>query len=207
MPRRWTSIAKLPASEQRAIGWLRGNDRYELGRDSKREFRQLRQAAEGVGMYIPTSQSPYLSVDEAGLLAWLMLFQRQKHGTETNLDETLRGCLLRCAVRLDRAGTRLPYRSVEWNRTPGNALKLQPVPASLGPQKGRSLAMPRVGSLQVRALRFISGRGAVSTQELQRFGASRQVISIMFKRGLLRRVRFGVYAAAPEAVVRLGAAQ
>lgn len=155
-------------------------------------------------MYIPPPQSPYLGVDEASLLAWLMLFQRQRREVETELDEPLRECLLRCAVRLDRAGTRLPYRSVAWNRTLGNALKLQPVPASRGPQEGRSLAMPRVGSLPVRALRFIGGRGAVSTQELQRFGASRQVISIMLKRGLLRRVRFGVYSAAPEVLAKLG---
>lgn len=56
----------------------------------------------------------------------------------------------------------------------------------------------RLGSLQVRPVRFTGDRSAVSTLEFQR-----QVISIMFRRGPLARVRFGVYPAAPDVLAKL----
>lgn len=67
--------------------------------------------------------------------------------------------------------------------------------------------MLREGTLKTRALRVVGSRSAVSTQELEQFGVSRQVTSIMFKRGLLKRIRFGVYSAAPEVLAKLGAIQ
>lgn len=158
-------------------------------------------------MIIPAPESPYLGQDEARLLAWLTAFQRQRPEIDTDLDGQWRECLIRCAVRLDCAGAHLEHRNV--SRSTSFEHRVLPVSpnGSVEPTTPRPPADLNRSTLQARTLRYVSGRGVVSSQELNRFGASRQVISILHKRGLLKRVRFGVYSAAPEVEARLGATQ
>jgi hypothetical protein len=158
-------------------------------------------------MTLPATDCPYLGAGEIELLALLALFQRQRLNIEVDLDSALRDCLIRCAVWLDSASARLGYRTVTRSSV-GSASMLQTdsMPRSKA-SDSESNGTTSSGTLQARTLRFVGDHGVVSTHELNRFGASRQMISIMFKRGLLKRVRFGAYAAAPEALARLNSSR
>ncbi len=52
------------------------------------------------------------------------------------------------------------------------------------------------GTLQMRTMRFVGNRGTALTHALNRFGVSRQVISIMAKRGQRKQALFGMYSVA-----------
>ena len=66
---------------------------------------------------------------------------------------------------------------------------------------------PPPSTLQWRVLRFVVERGRVHSRMLQEFGVSRQVVSLMVKRGLLTRVQVGLYEASEPAIRWLDAAR
>lgn len=203
MPRRWTRIARLPASDELAIGLPRGFGRYDFGSNAKRAFRQLREAAEGAGIHIPAVQSPCLGVYGTRLLAKLALCRRQSRATWADLDEAVRRCLPGGAARFDCAGARIACRNIAKVRMEGGAPTLQLIPVPPALQERHLLENGRAG--RARILRIVRSRGDVSTGDVEHLGPSRQAISITFNRGLLNRLRFGVYPAAPEALAGQGA--
>lgn len=148
-------------------------------------------------MSIQAASSFYLGLDEIKVLGWLTLLQRCKQPVEIGVAEELRASLMTCSKGHD-SGFRLGYRNVQ------RCLMLELNAISQHGQFGAASLVPACylsgSTLQARALQFVRERGVVPARELNRFGVSRQLIS-MFKRGLLKRTAFGKYAATAESVL------
>ncbi|WP_371423030.1 hypothetical protein [Tardiphaga sp.] len=192
---RLIALTKLSGGERWVVAMFRDASAGELSRGARRDFRLLREEAVAAGMSFPAATGPYLGRDEMRILALLTLFQRRRGEKEVRVCEPLRAPLVQCAYHLNHAGVHLDYRNIardQWQTdvATGPARDVK----DLGP---RLQAVPLRGALQRHALRFIGERGRASTQELNAIGVSRQTISIMIKRGFLRRIRFGLYAIAP----------
>ena len=193
--------------ERLAITRLRGIYPADVDGPERFAFDTLREKAAAAGLSISASESPYVSKDEASLLASLALLQRQRPPADIGLPDELRAPLLDCARKLKAADIGLQYRLIPFARGGDGAPLHQAHPPSSVPSSsaaGHPRQFVQRSTLQGKVFAFVSDRGLVAASELGRIGASRQVISIMYKRGLLRRVRFGVYTASPDGVVLTG---
>jgi hypothetical protein len=204
MASRLLVLNRLMMRERLAIAWLRGVYPVDMDGSERAAFDALRQKAGATGLSIGAPESPYVSQDEASLLAGLALLQRQRPPSAIEFPEVLRVPLFDCARRLKAAGIGLHLRLMPPIRAAdqGHArptCRIDNVPAAIEPRQ-----FVQRSTLQGKVFAFVSDRGLVAASELGRLGASRQVISIMYKRGLLRRVRFGVYTASPDGVVLTG---
>jgi hypothetical protein len=196
MPGRMTRVDRLAASERLAIDLLRASGPRDLDRRLRKGFLGLRQAALAAGMSIPAAAIPYLGADESVLLACLTVLQRKRAEFEINLGRDLRDCLMRCAMQLKGAGAHLDHRNITRSAGPDDALRLESIIAPTAVEQPPGFRkVPGEGTVQNRVLSFVGNRGIASNHELARLGASRQLISRMFRNGLLMRVRFGVYSA------------
>lgn len=189
--------------ERLAITRLRGTYPADIDGSERAAFDWLRERAVATGLSICAPESPYVSEDEAYLLAGLALLQRQRPPSDIEFPEELQAPLFDCARRLKAADIGLHLRLTPV-RTAGRkhvrpTRRVVNTPAGIEPRH----FLQRL-TLQGKVFAFVSDRGMVTASELRRFGASRQVISIMYKRGLLRRARFGVYTASLIDVVLAG---
>lgn len=207
MASRLLVLNRLMMRERLAITRLRGAYPADVDGPERFAFDTLREKAIATGLSISASESPYVSKDEVSLLAGLALLQRQRPPSDIGLPDKLRALLLDCAHKLKAADIGLQYRLMPFARGADGiplyqAHTASSIPSSSAAKQPRQFVQR--STLQGKVFAFVSDRGLVATSELRRFGASRQVISIMYKRGLLRRVRFGVYTTSPDGVVLTG---
>lgn len=191
-------LCRLSKRERQVVGLLRGSYPSDWGAADRAAVERLRERAVAAGFSIPDAASSYANADEFKLLGWIALLQRQRPDPEIEVDAGLRPFVLDCARRLDARHVRLDYRIVA--QIPACA---PATPTARVRERCRSSSfkrrLPRA-SVQGRALLLISARGAVPTSELKREGVSRQLVNLMYKRGLLDRVHTGLYVAAPDAI-------
>lgn len=188
---------QLSRRERQALQLMRGAGLPIADADGRAVFARFADQLRRAGYTLNRAESPYVSNEERLLLGWLALLQRQRADhelTTTQLPasgfvETLRDC----ASLLDRTGCRLDYRNVQraWCRGGAVERTTTAAPARGGAPVGTSGER----TLQARVSRFVAESGPVTTLQLCSFGASRQVVSMMYKKGLLQRVRHGLYAA------------
>lgn len=156
-------------------------------------FSMLSRDARRAGLVVSAPAHSIVHYDEKKLLAWLTLLQRQKTDLgmawDMDLDEELLASLRTCARLLDEAALRLDYR---------NAVRfLHGVQArhEWGEPADPTYACIPFGSLlQRRALRLVAEKGVVATHDLNAAGVSSHIIRTLRKRGMLRRIRHGLYA-------------
>ena len=187
----------MTSGEKLAVNLLRGSNNQESGRCAETVFRALAQRAGEVGMTVQPASSHCLGYDEAKLLASLTLLQRQNADQLVDVEPALHSLLCDAAAALSLAGVRLNYRNIvrasaSAPRHP-SAARLQTLPFT---GKEASVGDP-FGSFAVQAqiFHYVDTHGAVWFRELHRQGATRHLISMMCRRGLLRRVKHGVYSA------------
>lgn len=191
----------LSPRERHALLLLRGGSVAGASGKTIAAFSALFRDAEGVGLIISPVTSSIVHCDEKKLLAWLTLLQRQRieNGVDCDIGP---GPLLKslriCAGLLDDAGIHLGYRNAvrflqgasashEW-REPYE--RNRTIPTVQNDRSNPPFARP----LEMRVLSFVAANGAVATQDLKAVGASSHTIKAMRKKGLLRRVRHGLYA-------------
>lgn len=187
----------MTAGEKLAVNLLRGSNNQESARGAEPAFLALAQQAGELGMTVQPASSDCLGYDEAKLLAGLTLLQRQNADQLVNVEPGLHSLLREAAAALSLAGVRLDYRNIvrasaSAQRHP-SAARLQTLPFT---SKEASVSVP-FGSFAVQAqiFQYVDTHGAVWFRELHRQGATRHLISMMCRRGLLRRVKHGVYTA------------
>lgn len=180
-------LGKLKAQERLAIDLLRGAGRAGTAQDVVDDFAALRRQGLWTGLAISPASSPFMGIDELRLLAWLTFLQRPKLVGRTNAPEGLEPFLQRCAGHLLAMGARLDG---------ANLHRIQIAPSMT--EHAAFKEAPGQPTLQSRVLQFVDVHGVVPTHELIQLGISRQTLSLMFKRGELRRVSYGKYAAVPK---------
>lgn len=194
------SLARLTSRERYVIGLLRGADPSLASGALPDLFDRLRTAAARVGYHAGPGSSAYATRDELCLLGALAGLQREHADLSIRLDGTLHPIARACARGLSQDGVFLHHAA--FVRLIGMAdtcreLSILLVP-TIRPTRRQPLRLPTPGTLQAKALHFVQERGNTSTRDLSDYGVSRQVVSLMHKRGVIERVRVGVYRAAPE---------
>ncbi|UXC90271.1 type IV toxin-antitoxin system AbiEi family antitoxin domain-containing protein [Sphingobium sp. RSMS] len=140
--------------------------------------------------------SMFLSQDEILLLISLAAMQRRSwRAFRCALDPGLVEVLRKCAVALAEANVCMPIKAFA---------RLDMI-AQLGSpsiEVARSNAHPRNstldiddGSIGATVIAMLQERNLVSTREFEAAGISRQYLSLLCKKGYLRRVRHGWYGA------------
>ena len=197
-------VARLAPRERHVIGLLRGADPVAVSSDLHALFRRLRLAASEMGYRPAATDCVCTTQQELCLLGGLAALQRNNPGALIKVGEAIRPIALLCARQLDIEGIHLPHTAI--GRLAGltetcTELSLLPMPMNFHqPKPVRRALPPPPGSVQARALAIVHELGSSSSRDLAKSGVSRQVISLMFKRGLLVRVGTGLYRASPETV-------
>lgn len=179
----------MMARERLAVLLLRGADVLARAPDSVAIFDRLRLRARDAGLLILPSGTLHLGYDELNLLGWLTLLQRQHLALDTDgsLDPALHDCLAAAAACLDAADIRLDYRNIV------RAQGLPRIGRGRPPERATESRRPAT-RMEARAVAYVEARGTMPVRDLNALGISRQIVSIMCKKGLLQRVRHGVYA-------------
>lgn len=190
-------LSGMAAKERFTIRLMRGMKEAAFPDSLATDFDELRARACASGMIIQELTSTFVGPDEMRLIAWLTAFQRERVHLLWDKSSELEESVRTCAKALDCHGIRLDYRHVV--RTDDRSVSTQSdhyeTRAIHDGTTAIRLALA-ARSPQFRALDIIEKRGAVRTGELSAMGISRQIISVMCKRGLIRRVRHGMYIAA-----------
>lgn len=195
-------IARLASRERYVIGLLRGADPVAASRELLDLFDRFRRTVSELGFRPGPLTGAYVSQHELCLLGCIAAMQRENPDALLRIGRAIRTPALACARRLGSEGVHLNHAAI--SRLSGMAEaceNLSVCTAALVQAHPRSRPRPlppSPGSLQEKALGFVRGRGNASSRELAGFGVSRQVVNLMYKRGLLVRVRTGVYRATPE---------
>lgn len=194
-------LARLAARERYVIGLLRGPDPAVATDELAVLFDSLRAAIARFGFRAGPRDSGYSTMHELCVLGVLAGLQREQADLTIGLDRSVRPIALGCARELAGRGVHLHHATLF--RLTGYAeacreLSIRVATVRHSPVRRRAISLPSPGTLQARALRFVQSRGATSTRELVDYGVSRQVVSLMHKRGVLDRVRTGIYQASPE---------
>ena len=195
-------VARLASRERHVIGLLRGADPAVVSSDMHALFRQFCDAASTIGYRPAAMDCVCTTQQELCLLGCLASLQRENSDVLIRVGEPIRPIALLCARRLGLESIHLPHATI--SRLAGltetcAALSLVPVPTTFHqPKPARRPLPPSPGSVQERALAIVRELGISSSRDLARSGVSRQVVSLMFKRGLLMRVGTGMYRASPE---------
>lgn len=196
------SLARLTSRERYVIGLLRGADPVSASGELLALFDRLRTTAGALGFRPGPLTGAYASRQELCLLGCIAAMQRENPDVLLKIGGAIRAPALACARCLGSEGVHLNHAAI--SRLSGMAEACEDLTVSTAPlvqvhpRSRRRPLPPTPGSLQERALGFVRGRGNASSRELAGFGVSRQVVNLMFKRGLLVRVRTGVYCATPE---------
>lgn len=201
MSARILRLGQLSQRERAVLMLMRGDPEPWTARAMATAFATLSRAAARAELIVSTPANPIVHCDEKKLLAWLTLLQRQSTSPATAWDfphgEALLQPLRECARLLDRAALRLDYRNAvrflngvqachEWRELPHEEASAWP--------RAASACLPFGSSLHRRVLSLVAEKGAIATHDLNAAGASSHVIGTMRKRGLLRRIRHGLYA-------------
>lgn len=135
--------------------------------------------------------SMFLSQDEILLLTSLAAMQRRSCLTlHSALNSDLIETLQKCAAALTEASVRLPVKAsivAEPERHPMETLRHHAYQQSSG-------LCVRDRSVAAIVLAMVRERGLVSTREFEAAGISRQYLSMLCKKGSLKRLRHGWYA-------------
>lgn len=174
--------------ERLAISLLRGGQVAKADAATLAAFARLRQLATRTGLTIAPQNSPFVGEDEAHLLGWLALLQRQVALTNAGLPAALRPAIGDCAARLEQVAVKLEFRSVA--RCPSRGERHWIVLNIHSSQWSARTGM----SKQAQLIELLRGRGETAVADLARLGFSRTLICKMAKRGQINRLRFGVYA-------------
>jgi hypothetical protein len=195
-------LARLTSRERYVIGLLRGADPVATSGELLVLFHLLRIVAQGRGFRLGQITCTYATRHELCLLGCIAALQRENPDVLLKIGSAIRAPALACARRLMSEGVHLSHAAI--SRLSGMAEACKELTVSTTPlvqghlRSSRPPLPPIPGSLQEKVLGFVRSRGDTSSRDLAGFGASRQVVSLMFKRGLLVRVRTGVYCAVPE---------
>lgn len=187
----------MTAGEKLAVNLLRGADGQVPAPSAEPAFEALVQCARDLGMNIQPASNQCLGYDEAKLLAGLTLMQRHNPDQLIDIDPLLHPLLRDAAAALTVAGVRLNYRNVvRASASAHRHLSTAELLTSPRTTKEASVSDP-FGNFAVQAqiFQYVDAHGTVWFRELHRQGATRHLISMMCRRGLLRRVRHGVYSA------------
>ncbi|MAF63411.1 MULTISPECIES: hypothetical protein [Pseudomonadota] len=196
------SLSRLAPRERYVIGLFRGADPTATTGELPALFHQLRLAGSAIGFRPAPIGCVYVTGHELCLLGIIAGLQRDNPGMAITISKAVRPVALACARRLAHDGVYLTHATLA--RLAGLTEMCEELSVSISPvtnlplKRTRSPYFPSPESLQAKALGFVRARGHTSLGDLAGFGVSRQVVSLMFKRGLLVRVRTGVYQAAPE---------
>lgn len=194
------SLTRLTSRERHVIGLLRGTDPVVATGTLPDLLNRLRGAANEAGYCPGPSGSVYATRHELCLLGALAGLQRDHADLSIRLDKKLHPIALACAQRLSADGLLLHH--IALIRLTGmtdtcRELSILLVPAIRSSLR-QPMRLPTPGTLQAKALRIVKGCGNATTRDLNAYGISRQVVSLMHKRGALERVRVGVYRVAHE---------
>jgi len=194
-------IDRLSQPERLVVGLLRGVVPATLSDPDRPIFAHLHLTARNEGLTLLPPANPFLSQHEARLLGTLATLQRRKPRPAPATGGALAEALSVSARRLVALDIIIDARNVV--RLPSPEPASTPSGRRPPPRTIRSFKPPVSASLQDRVLRFVALHGRAESRLLQAFGASRQVISIMFQRRLLDRERAGLYRLSPEAMAWL----
>lgn len=142
--------------------------------------------------------SIFMSQDEVFLIAFLAAMQRRDNRTlRSGLPPDLIEASQHCAATLAEAGVRLPARI--WLHLD---IIAHPERHSMTSLRSGNYSL-RVGehSMAAAALTLVRERKLVSTREFKDAGISRQHLSLLCKKGVLKRARHGWYSASTGSVV------
>ncbi|HEX7858069.1 MAG TPA: type IV toxin-antitoxin system AbiEi family antitoxin domain-containing protein [Sphingobium sp.] len=188
-------LGKLKASDRTAVTLLRGGGAAGATPEMCAAFATLRTRLGEAGQLVLPVDAQTMSQSELFVLGWLAALQRNRleSAIETRRIDAPEAQL--CARLLDQAGHRLDYHHVV-RITDGDELFAHGSTAESPRDPVWPLADTISGGtlLRHRIIRELTDKGPMPLAELTKLGASRQTISNMAKRGLLKRVRFGVYA-------------
>lgn len=195
-------LARLTPRERFVISLLRGAGPAAASGEVLVLFHRLRTAAGALGFCAGPITGAYASQHELCLIGCISALQRENPDVHLKIGQTIRSPALACARRLGDEGLHLSHAAIyRLSGIPEACKQLCVSTVSLvqaHPRSRQRPLPPMPGSLQEKALGFVRARGNASSRDLAKVGISRQIVSLMFKRGLLVRVRTGVYRAAPE---------
>ncbi len=196
------SLSRLASRERYVIGLFRGADPAATTSELPALFHQFRLAGSTIGFRPAPVGCVYVTSHELCLLGIIAGLQRDNPGVTIRISKAVHPVALACARRLAHDGVYLTHATLA--RLSGLNEACQELSISVSPVIGlpskprRPSFPPSPGTLHAQALGFARARGHASSRDFARLGVSRQVVSLMFKRGLLVRVRVGVYQAASE---------
>ncbi len=195
------SLSRLTSRERHVIGLLREADPAVAKGALTAPFRTLREALARIGYRAGSGAGIYATRQELCLLGVLAALQRDQADVTIRLDASLRPIAHDCARALVREDMYLRHAALA--RLGGyvetcRELLIDLVAVRSPVQRRTAIRLPTPGTSQAMALRFVQERGATATRDFIEHGVSRQTISMMHKHGVLERVRYGVYCAAPE---------
>lgn len=151
-------------------------------------FQELRTHLDALAIPILLPGSPFVGPEERRLLSWLAWFQRCLDSVPGDQQDPFHLVVRNCADDLRQTGLRLALRDFI---AIGRFADFTGRPVSNDPPP-----LPTPRTLRQHILDFVKERGIVSSRDLQRFGASRQTVSMMAKAGLLHRVAYSRYSLA-----------
>lgn len=186
-------LGRMMRSERLVIALLRGSSCQNFAPEYFETFETLRRKVADYEFSIAPPKSPYIWQDEARLLARLASMQRQKTGNYDAFAPALEVLLHACAAALKTNGIWLDIRSVARSDTASFPAKDSGAP-KLTSQTPSLLCPPHPSTIEARAICYVREKGEMATRDFESLGISRQILSHMTKKGLLRRVRHGFYA-------------
>ena len=164
-------------------------------------FSALAPIASHAGYVVLTPEAPFINADEQKLLACLTLLQR--HGArqwtacDIELDCELTQALRTCAQLLEVAGHHLCHRNairvLETIGTDNAGMHLPKCDALLPTANGPSGRTGTKRSLEARILQLVADQGTVATHDLHALGATSRMVRNMRRKGMLHRIRHGIY--------------
>lgn len=197
-------MSQLASRDRHVIRLLRGDDAAAEAGELLNLFHQFRSAVSAIGFRPSPIGCVYVSRHELCLLGILAGLQRNNPSMTIKISKAVHPIALACARRLAQEDLALAHASLA--RLSGLTETCEDMSVSISPiahlarETMRPPHPPLPGTLQAKALGFARGRSETSSRDFASFGVSRQVVSLMFKRGVLIRVRAGIYRAASETV-------
>lgn len=165
-------------------------------------FAEFARVARTAAYVVLPPEAPYVHADEQKLLACLTLLQRHGARQWTACDITL-DCELTqaarvCAALLDDAGQHLCHRNairvLESAGSNAAGVQLPRCDALLPSASGPSGRTGLDQSLEGRILKLVADEGAVAAHDLHALGATTRMVRNMRRKGMLQRIRHGIYA-------------
>lgn len=155
---------------------------------------ELASTAREHGLLIAKLSTPFATRDELSLLAWLTLLQRQKSHPGYAIPHGLYPSLVRSAKWLEGEGCRLGFHNVQRVKC-GVATASAPLEPPIAEDIRLTLPEAVTEALQARAIEFVREKRVADVRAFASIGVSLQMVKGLCKRGALRRVQFGLYAA------------